>query len=407
MPFQLIVQTPQGPEFMALSQREWADECIIGRGEASNFRLPDRRRLISSRHAKITQQADEFVLMDIGSTNGTTLNGSRLEIGKPYTLAVHDQIGIGDCVLEFVVVEAPPLSEELVDPDATVCLQQPAYLSPRTIVDQLQGQYAEMMHLPSQDRETFFVDILREALSEIPHEKQEEFLSAIETAFREPHSAEEIQPNERKVSSHEINQLIPERAGVGLDSKKKGASFLSSDTSEYIQVLNLLFEFLNDSMKGRRQFEKELDVEVTRILGKERQELKWAETADQMSAFLFDHTTTSIPFPEKLHQLRQVLDDLTLHPLGLIAGFRESVRFLLKQLDPVNLEVECKNKRKDFGSKILSMGFLGHHPTWEYFKEKHRQLREEEIKTFHRLLGPEIAKGYLRVYQQKVPSSKK
>ena len=33
-------------------------------------------------------------------------------------------------------------------------------------------------------------------------------------------------------------------------------------------------------------------------------------------------------------------------------------------------------------------------PTWEYFKEKHRQLREEEIKTFHRLLGPEFAKGF-------------
>ena len=83
MPFQLIVQTPQEPEFLPISKREWGEECIIGRGEASHFRLPDRRRLISSRHAKITQQGDECVLMDIGSTNGTTLNGTRLEIGKP------------------------------------------------------------------------------------------------------------------------------------------------------------------------------------------------------------------------------------------------------------------------------------------------------------------------------------
>ena len=110
-------------------------------------------------------------------------------------------------------------------------------------------------------------------------------------------------------------------------------------------MLNLLLEFLNDSMKGRRQFEKELDVEVTRILGKERQELKWAETSYQIRTFLFDHTSTPIPFPEKLSQLRQVLEDLTLHPVGLMAGFRECVRFLLKQLDPMTLEVECKNKK--------------------------------------------------------------
>ena len=96
MPFQLIVQSPHEQDFLALSNREWKEECIVGRGEASHFRLQDRRRLISSRHAKITQQDDGYVLMDIGSTNGTTLNGTRIEVGKPYSLAAQDQIGIGD-----------------------------------------------------------------------------------------------------------------------------------------------------------------------------------------------------------------------------------------------------------------------------------------------------------------------
>jgi type VI secretion system protein ImpI len=405
MPFQLIVQTPQEPEFLPLSKREWGEECIIGRGEASHFRLPDRRRLISSRHAKITHQGDECVLMDIGSTNGTTLNGSRLEIGKPYSLAVHDQIGIGDFVLEFVLVTAPQELGEVADPDATICLQ-PEYLSTEALVEQLQGQYAEMMHLPSEDRESLLVDIMREAMSGVPPAKQEELLSFTEKTFRPPDLFGEISTSPPALSFSEIHQSIPAPFVQDEDLKKEGAAFSSIDATEQDQVMNLLFEFLNDSMKGRRQFEKELDVEVTRILGKERQELKWAETAYQMSTFLFDHTSSPLPFPEKLHQLRQVLEDLSLHPVGLMAGFRESVRFLLKQLDPINLEVECKNKKKDFGVKLMAMGILGHHPAWEYFKEKHRQLREEEIKTFHRLLGPELAKGYLRVYQQKTPSSK-
>lgn len=405
MPFQLIVQSPHEQDFLDLSSREWREECIIGRGEASHFRLKDRRRLISSRHAKITQQDDEYVLMDIGSTNGTTLNGTRIEVGKPYPLAAHDQVGIGDFVLEFVIVVAEQTKVGMDDPDATVCLQ-PETTSSEALVEQLQGQYAGMMHLPSHDRETLLVESLREAISEVPPAEQEELLSTIEKAFRDPDVFVEVASSAPGFSSSELNRRIAEDSVRDLGSIKGETPSSPFDATEQDQVLDLLFEFLNDSMKGRRQFEKELDVEVTRILGKERQELKWAETSYQIRTFLFDHTSNPIPFPEKLNQLRQVLEDLMLHPVGLMAGFRECVRFLLKQLDPINLEVECKNKKKDLGSKLMAMGILGHHPAWDYFKEKHRQLREEEIKTFHRLLGPELAKGYLRVYQQKSPSSK-
>ena len=123
MPFQLLVQAPHDQDCLALSNREWGEECIIGRGTASHLRLPDQRRLISSRHAKITQEGDTYVLMDIGSTNGTTLNSIRLEVGKPYPLAVHDQIGIGDFILEFVLVTAGQTLVGMEDPDATVCIQ--------------------------------------------------------------------------------------------------------------------------------------------------------------------------------------------------------------------------------------------------------------------------------------------
>lgn len=405
MPFQLIVQAPHDQDCLALSNREWGEECIIGRGTASHLRLPDQRRLISSRHAKITQEGDTYVLMDIGSTNGTTLNSIRLEVGKPYPLAVHDQIGIGDFILEFVLVTGGQTLVGMDDPDATVCFQPESTSPTEALVEQLQGQYAEMLHLPPEDRETLLVESMREAISGVPPAKQEELLSFIEKTFRDPDLFGEVSPSAADFSSREINQQIPEDSVRDRDAKMGGSPFPPMDATEQEQVLNLLLEFLNDSMKGRNQFEKELDVPVTRILGKERQELKWAETPFQIRTFLFDHMNTPIPFPEKLHQLRQVLQDLTLHPVGLMAGFRECVRFLLKQLDPINLEIECRHKKNDLGAKLMALGIFSNHAAWEYFKEKHRQLREEEIKTFHRLLGPELAKGYLRVYQQKTPSS--
>ena len=148
MPFQLIVQAPHEQDFWPYPivngeknvLLEEAKPAIFDFRTGADSFLPDMPKLLSKRM--------NYVLMDIGSTNGTTLNGTRIEVGKPYSLAAHDQIGIGDFVLEFVIVTAHRLKWRMDDPDATVCLQ-PESTSTETLVEQLQVQYVEMMHLPS------------------------------------------------------------------------------------------------------------------------------------------------------------------------------------------------------------------------------------------------------------------
>ncbi len=405
MAFQLVVQAPHDQDCRTLSTREWREECIIGRGAASHFRLTDQRRLISSRHAKISQQMDAYVLMDIGSTNGTLLNNSRLEVGKPYPLADHDQIEIGDFTLEFVLVKNAQPVVDIDDPDATLCFQVETLSPADTLVEQLQKQYVEMMQLPAEEREQLLAETLRHSLAASSAAEQEQLLSYVEHTFGAQESPSAFPAATSYQVSPENNVQRNNLAKGNRDGQVRASSSMPLAGTEQEQVLHLLLEFLNVSMKGRMQFEKELDVPVTRILGKERQELKWAENSSQIHSFLFDHHHTPLPFPEKLDQLQQVLQDLTLHPVGLMAGFRDCVRFLLKQLDPNNLEIECQQKKKNVGVKAMALGMLSNRPVWEHFKDKHRRLREEEIKTFHQLLGPELAKGYLRAYQQKMPSS--
>ena len=85
---------------------------VIGRGAASDVRIP--HRTISEFHATVQQHGDLWQLVDSGSTNGTSLNGSRLVGDRPKRLRDGDLIELGPYVLSFHtgVLVAEPVSAE-------------------------------------------------------------------------------------------------------------------------------------------------------------------------------------------------------------------------------------------------------------------------------------------------------
>jgi DNA-binding winged helix-turn-helix (wHTH) protein len=50
---------------------------------------------VSRRHLEIIARGDRYLLQDLGSTNGTMLDGDRIIPGKLYTLKHNSQIGLG------------------------------------------------------------------------------------------------------------------------------------------------------------------------------------------------------------------------------------------------------------------------------------------------------------------------
>src|SRR5258707_14218586 len=70
---------------------------VIGRGEESHVFLPDYR--LSRRHAEVEQRIDGFYIVDLGSTNGTFLNGQRVQ--GEHRLSGGDLISLGDSRLVF------------------------------------------------------------------------------------------------------------------------------------------------------------------------------------------------------------------------------------------------------------------------------------------------------------------
>jgi pSer/pThr/pTyr-binding forkhead associated (FHA) protein len=69
---------------------------VIGRSPGSDIVIGDD--FVSALHAKIYQKGNEVVVEDLGSTNGTILNGDRLR--TPSTLRPGDTIDIGTVRLE-------------------------------------------------------------------------------------------------------------------------------------------------------------------------------------------------------------------------------------------------------------------------------------------------------------------
>lgn len=90
----LIIRRMEGQR--AGMQYDLPARTTLGRGDVEiAFEDP----YASSRHARIEVRGGSAVLEDLGSTNGTYLNGERLE--GPQALRSGDEIAIGDTLFEF------------------------------------------------------------------------------------------------------------------------------------------------------------------------------------------------------------------------------------------------------------------------------------------------------------------
>ena len=87
-----IVEGPSAGRQIALGQ-----PLVVGRGQDAQVVLDDPRA--SRKHARITPHGGTAVVEDLGSSNGTFVNGNQLHV--PATVGPGDDILIGVTVLEL------------------------------------------------------------------------------------------------------------------------------------------------------------------------------------------------------------------------------------------------------------------------------------------------------------------
>jgi hypothetical protein len=83
-----------------------AARVLVGRSDAAQMQLADRR--VSSEHASIRWLGDGWQVRDLGSRNGTFLDGRRLGAGESAPLATGHKLSFGGLSGGWVLVDAGP-----------------------------------------------------------------------------------------------------------------------------------------------------------------------------------------------------------------------------------------------------------------------------------------------------------
>lgn len=94
----LALRVTHGPKEITGISIPLAGPVIIGRSPDADLVIADD--FVSSTHAKIVPTADGHLLEDLGSTNGTLVNGQPAT--RPLTVAAGDVIELGQNRLEVV-----------------------------------------------------------------------------------------------------------------------------------------------------------------------------------------------------------------------------------------------------------------------------------------------------------------
>lgn len=111
--FQLIMlRGPQPEKIFRLSQ----EEIHLGRESRNELAINDPE--VSRQHSRLVRQGGGYVIEDMGSTNGTFVNGNR--INSPYALSDGDEIGLGETITLLYESVVSASTETIMSPGAAL-----------------------------------------------------------------------------------------------------------------------------------------------------------------------------------------------------------------------------------------------------------------------------------------------
>jgi type VI secretion system FHA domain protein len=397
-----------------------ASPVRIGRNPLNDLALPFP--FVSGWHAVVRFDDQVAKFFDLGSTNGTLLNGRRVEAGEPVVVHEATPLKIGKLELRFrrdvVAPQAAAMPGQLaavarndpggaaaagtIDPHYAPASPQPpaegatAHVQMGDVhqtVDQLRTGYQQYRQVwsgffaqleaavfaMSPPVRAFAVSILAREFPALANEGQFAELTAQSGARlpTAPHVAATMAaaPSGESVGAvtRLAERLRPEEEPPR--SPEEAQRFLTCVED----VLRASAKAFVELQKGQEQFGNEMGVRTI----KEFTALHAAGTAENVLKYLLDWQQGG---PHRTKELVGVYADLMIHQVALINGVMEGVRSLLARLDPKDIEREVT---ASWPTRAAA--------TWKLYAERYRHLTEDDRKITEAVFGPEFARAYAEV----------
>jgi type VI secretion system protein len=421
----------------------------LGRAPGNDFVLAMESHGVSGNHARFEFKDGTWYLTDIGSTNGTRLNGQPLVAHQANVIQNGDVVFIGHwkivCKLGAAQAGPAPTSAPTAAPapiPAPVVVPKigpagtasalpiptmvPAAGETTAKIEPASGPAAPLDLDIDRDevRKVAFVlrevlnqggdlagnlrDQLRKSLAKLPTSQHLDLLEQLEeiatkqaaggggaaAKVLEAVEAERVrQRSLREAAFTAMSELSKERANTDASFRDHGdvqRFFTLIDNS-----LDLTLEWIVSCLSGRRAFEEKFGAKVTKFFGLERNPIKHALSAPQAGAYLLgwehDRNTAEIKA-----NLEDAFRDLTAHQLALVAGV-QALKAALAHLDPATHEKAARDKASAF-SKAL--GLSVDKEAWIHLKKTYQELFDNESKLFNEVIFPNVRQGYLAAHDE-------
>ena len=399
-----------------------ASPIRIGRNPLNDLTLPFP--FVSGWHAVVRFDETVAKFFDLGSTNGTLLNGRRVVAGEPVVVGDMLSLTIGKLELRFhrggaATQAAPPVS---VGATALPTPGRPAGVAAGTIdpdrpavpvggthrpnpAGTAHVQMGDVHQTVSQLRP--FYDAYREgwralfgalngAFNSMPPPVVAFAMSIVQREFsavgREAEFAElatryGVQPTTAPTGAAAIR--VPDGGGEIVRrlaeslrpeeqpprSPQEAERFMSCVED----VLRASAKAFVELQKGQEQFGNEMGVRTI----KEFTALHAAGTPEGVLKYLLDWQQGG---PHRTQELVGVYADLMIHQVALINGVMEGVRALLARLDPQEIE---RGVKAGWPTKAAA--------TWKAYADRYRELCQDDKNVTQAVFGAEFARAYAEV----------
>ncbi|MCQ4326864.1 type VI secretion system-associated FHA domain protein TagH [Stutzerimonas stutzeri] len=354
---------------------------VIGRAEGCDWVIPDRKRVLSGRHAVISYRDGAFFLTDT-SSNGIQLkdSGASLVKGQPQRVEHGNVYCLGDFEIRARLVQDPALFEgDIGRPQpAGSIIPDDAFLDldPLVAMDQQERVYAEVddldLALGAPQRQAQQRDYARIDMESLP-------LPELVIPQAAPEPRPEAQPER-------LPQGFWERFGdaLGVDLDDLDEEQRQVLALHAARLLRQSVAGLQQSLRTRSELKNELRLALTTVQSAGNNPLKLgADSGEAMTALLRGGKPGQLPAEQAIGR---AFRDLQAHQVALLAASRAAVQAMFEQFAPEQLALRFE---RDGRKPLLATAGS----RWRAYRRLHHRLGQDGDWR-ERLFARDFAKTY-------------